>query len=72
VISATHRDTGKILRLTPRQLIDLEEVLCELRRKYSISGETYLPPSIPQVIRLLNLPLASDLIWISFIIVLIF
>ena len=41
VVSATHRETSKILRLNPQQLVDLDEALSELRRKYSISGETY-------------------------------
>jgi hypothetical protein len=41
VVSATHRQHGKLLRLDSRQLADLEEVLHGFRRKYSISGETY-------------------------------
>ena len=41
VVSATHRQRGKLLRLDMRQVADLEEVLQRFRRKYSISGETY-------------------------------
>ena len=41
VVAAIHRERGKLMRLNPDQLADLELVLAEFRQKFGLRGETY-------------------------------